>query len=115
VRQAIDQIINFLQQGIAAIFRFFELIWNWSFGQMMVIFQSDWQNLPPWKLVVLGIAALAMAYVLYRVVIELWSAAEQILKAFVGLLSVLVSILPYILIAGLIAAGGSYVVQHVNL
>ena len=51
---------------------------------------------------------------LYRAAIELWSAAEQILKAFVGLLMVLVSILPYVLVAGLIAAAGGYVIQHVN-
>ena len=33
----------------------------------------------------------------------------------VDLLMVLVSVLPYVLIAGLIAAAGSYVIQHVNL
>ena len=114
MKQVINQIVEFLQQGIAAIFRFFELIWNWSFGQMAAIFQSDWQSLPPWKIVVLALAAIAIIYVLYRAVLQLWSAAEQILKAFVGLLIVLVSILPFILIAGLIAAGASYAIQHVN-
>jgi hypothetical protein len=114
VRQIVDQIINLLQQGITAIFKFVELIWRWSFGEMISIFQSDWQSLPVWKIAVLAIAAIAIVYVLYRAVIELWRAAEQILKAFVGLLMVLVAILPYVLIAGLIAAAGSYVVQHVN-
>ena len=36
------------------------------------------------------------------------------IEAFVDLLMVLVSLLPYVLIAGLIAAAGSYVIQHVN-
>ena len=114
MRQIIDQIINFLQQGIAAIFRFVELIWQWSFGQIISTFQSDWQSLPLWKIAILAIVVVAIIYVLYRAVIELWSAAEQILKAFVGLLLVLVSILPYVLIAGVIAAAGGYVIQHVN-
>jgi hypothetical protein len=114
VRQIIDQIINFLQQGIAAIFRFVELIWQWSFGQIISTFQSDWQSLPLWKIAILAIVVVAIIYVLYRAAIELWSAAEQILKAFVGLLLVLVSILPYVLIAGVIAAVGGYVIQHVN-
>jgi hypothetical protein len=114
VRQIIDQIINFLQQGIAAIFRFVELIWQWSFGQIISTFQSDWQSLPLWKIAILAIVVVAIIYVLYRAAIELWSAAEQILKAFVGLLLVLVSILPYVLIAGVIAAAGGYVIQHVN-
>ncbi len=114
MRQIIDQIINFLQQGIAAIFRFVELIWQWSFGQIISTFQSDWQSLPLWKIAILAIVVVAIIYVLYRAAIELWSAAEQILKAFVGLLLVLVSILPYVLIAGVIAAAGGYVIQHVN-
>ena len=114
MRQIIDQIINFLQQGIAAIFRFVELIWQWSFGQIISTFQSNWQSLPLWKIAILAIVVVAIIYVLYRAAIELWSAAEQILKAFVGLLLVLVSILPYVLIAGVIAAAGGYVIQHVN-
>lgn len=114
MNQIINQIIQFLQQGIAAIFRFFELIWTWSFGQMVAIFQSDWQNLPLWKLVVLALVVAAIVYVLYKAVIQLWKAAEQILKAFIGLLGVLVTILPFILIAGLIAAGGGWIIQNVN-
>lgn len=114
VKQIIDQIIDFLQQGIAAIFRFFELIWTWSFGEMLAILQSDWQSLPLWKLVVLGLVVIGIVYVLYKAVIQLWKAAEQILKAFVGLLMVLVTILPFILVAGAIAAVGSYIIQHVN-
>jgi hypothetical protein len=114
MRQIIDQIISFLQQGISAIFRFVELIWQWSFGQILTTFQSDWQSLPAWKIAVLAIVVVAIVYVLYRAIIELWEAAESILKAFVGLLMVLVSILPYVLVAGLIAAAGGYVIQHVN-
>lgn len=115
MNQIIDQIVAFLKMGIEAIFRFFELIWTWSFGQMVEIFRSDWQSLPIWKIVVLVIAVVAIAYVLYKGIIALWKAAESILKAFIGLLSVLVSILPFILIAGLIAFGASWVVKNVTL
>jgi len=114
VNQVIDQIVRFLQQGIAWIFNFFKLIWTWSFGQMIAIFQSDWQSLPLWKILVLAAVVIAIIYVLYKAVLQLWDAAEKILKAFIGLLSVLVTILPYILVAGLIAAGGSWVIQNVN-
>lgn len=110
----INKIVQFLQQGIAAIFDFIRLIWTWSFGQMISIFQSNWQSLPIWKIVILAIAAAAIVYVLYRAIMQVWGAAEAILKAFIGLLSVLVSILPHILIAGLIAAAGSWVIQNVN-
>ena len=115
MRPVINQIIDFLQQGIAAIFRFFDLVWTWSFGEMVKIFNSDWQNLPPVKLIILAMVVIAIVYVLYRALFELWGAAESILKAFVQLLMVLVSILPYILVAGAIAAGGSYIIQHVTI
>lgn len=114
MRNIIDQIINLLQQGIAAIFHFVDVVWQWSFGQMFAVFDSDWQHLPLWKMVVLAVVVVAIVYTLYRAVIQLWHAAEQIFKAFVGLLMVLVSILPYVLVAGLIAAAGGYVIQHVN-
>ena len=110
----ISQSVQYLQQGIAAIFNFVQLIWTWSFGQMVAIFQSDWQSLPIWKIVVLVLVVGGIVYVLYKAAVQLWEAAEKILKAFIGLLSVLVSILPHILIAGLIAAGGAWIIQNVN-
>lgn len=115
LNEIINKIVQFLQQGIAWIFEFIKLIWTWSFGQIIAIFQSDWQSLPIWKIVVLAIVVVAIVYVLYKALWELWEAAEKILKAFIGLLSVLVTILPYVIIAGLIAFGGSWVIQNVNL
>jgi hypothetical protein len=114
MNQVISQIVQFLQQGIAAIFKFFQLIWTWSFGQMVAIFQSDWQSLPIWKIVVLVLVVGGIVYVLYKAAVQLWEAAEKILKAFIGLLGVLVTILPHILIAGLIAAAGAWIIQNVN-
>lgn len=114
MNQIINQIVEFLQQGIAWIFNFFKLIWTWSFGQIIAIFQSDWQSLPIWKIIILVLVVIGIVYVLYKAVRELWDAAEKILKAFIGLLGVLVTILPYILVAGLIAFGGSWIIQNVN-
>lgn len=114
MNQAINQVVQFLQQGIAAIFRFVQLVWTWSFGQIVQILQSDWQSLPGWKIAILAIVILAVVYVLYKAVMSLWSAAEKVLLAFVALLSVLITILPYVLIAGLIAAGGGWIIQNVN-
>ena len=114
MNQLINQIVQFLQQGIAAIFRFVQLVWTWSFGQIVQILQSNWQSLPAWKIVVLALVIIATVYVLYKAVISLWSAAEKVLLAFVALLSVLITMLPYIIIAGLIAAGGGWIIQNVN-
>jgi hypothetical protein len=114
VQQIISSIMQFLQQGIAAIFKFLELIWTWSFGQIIAVFQSDWKALPVWKLVVPIAVLAALAYVLYKVAIELWEAAVAVFNAFVALLSAFVSVLPYIIAAGLIAFAGGWVIHNVN-
>lgn len=110
----INSIVQFLQQGIAAIFKFLQLIWTWSFGQIVAVFSSDWQALPIWKIVVLIVALAAIAYILYRAALVLWSGVVALFQAFVSLLSTFVSVLPQIVIAGLIAFGAGYVIQHIN-
>ena len=60
MNQIIDQIINLLKEGITAIFRFVDLVWQWSFGQMFAIFQSNWQALPAWKIAVLAVAVVVL-------------------------------------------------------
>jgi hypothetical protein len=64
---------------------------------------------------VLIIVLAAVAYMLYKAALELWDAAEKVFKAFVALLSAFVSVLPYILIAGLIAFVGGWIINNVNL
>jgi len=115
VTQIINQIVQFLQQGVAAIFKFLQLVWTWSFGEIIAIFQSDWQALPVWKIVILVIVLGIVAYLLYKVAVELWAAAVSVFKAFVALLSAFVAVLPYIVVAGLVAFGGSWVIRTVNL
>ena len=112
--QIINQIIQFLQQGIAAVFRFLQLVWTWSFGQIVSVFQSDWQALPIWKIVVLIVVLVAIAYVLYRAALVLWEALEALFRAFVALLLAFVTVLPQVVIAGLIAFAGGWVIHQVN-
>ena len=105
---------SFLQQGIAAIFKFLQLVWTWSFGQIVSVFSSDWQSLPIWKIVILIIALGAIAYIFYKAFMVLWSGVVALFHAFVELLGKFVSVLPQIVIAGLIAFAAGYVIQHVN-
>jgi hypothetical protein len=44
----------------------------------------------------------------------LWEAAVAVFGAFVALLSAFISVLPYIVAAGLIAFGGSWIIHNVN-
>ena len=114
VEGIINSIVQFLQQGIAAIFKFLQLVWTWSFGQIVSVFSSDWQSLPIWKIVVLIIALGAIVYILYKAFMVLWSGVVALFHAFVELLGKFVSVLPQIVIAGLIAFAAGYVIQHIN-
>ena len=114
MEKAIKQIIAFLNQGIEAVFKFLTLIWTWSFGQIITIFQSDWQSLAFWKLVILSLISIAIFYFLFSAARQIWGATETVFKSFVGLLSAFVSVLPQIVTAGLIAFAGAWVIQNIN-
>ena len=113
--QFLNQLIQFLQQGIAAIFKFIQLIWTWSIGQITQVANSPWQNWPLFKQVLLVLVLAAVVFALYKVAKELWEAGERVLAAFATLLGVFVRTLPKVVIAGLIAMGGVWLINNLDL
>ena len=114
MQQFFDALLRFLQQGISAIFRFVELIWGWSVTQISSLMRVPWQDWPLWKQIFLAAVIVGVIYALYKVAIELWEAGERILAAFATLLGVLVRTLPSVMIAGLVALGGLWVLNNVD-
>ena len=112
--QVFNQLLDFLRQGIAAIFKFVQLIWSWSVDQITHVVNAPWQNWPLWKQILLALVAAGVVYALYRAAMELWEAGERILAAFAGLLAALVRTLPSILAAGVIALGGLWVINALH-
>src|SRR5262244_158869 len=100
MQHAFNQLLQFLQQGISAIFRFVQMIWTWSVGQISTLLAVPWQQWPLWKQILLVLVLMAVIWVLYRAAIELFAAGERILLAFARLLIVLVRTLPSIVFAG---------------
>ena len=114
MQQFFDQLLQFLQQGIAAIFRFVHLIWGWSVAQIGSLTRLPWQDWPLWKQIFLVLVIGAVVYALYKVAVELWEAGERILAAFATLLGVLVRTLPSVLIAGIVALAGLWILNNVD-
>lgn len=114
MQHAFNQFLQFLQQGIAAIFRFVQMIWTWSAGQISTLLAVPWQQWPLWKQILLVLVLAAVLWVLYRAAIELFAAGERILIAFARLLIVLVRTLPSIVFARLIALGGVWLMNHLD-
>jgi len=114
MHEILTQILHFLQQGIAAIFRFVELIWTWSVDQVVKLTAVSWHNWPLLKVILLVILVAAIVLALYRVFWELWIGAERTLSAFAGLLVIFVHTLPRVLLAGVIALGGLWLMNHLD-
>jgi hypothetical protein len=114
MKQVFDQLLKFLQQGIAAIFHFVELIWTWSVDQITRLMAVPWQEWPLWKQLLLVLILAAVIWSLVRVGRELLAAGSAILGAFARLLSVLVYTLPHVFVAGAIALGGVWIVNHLD-
>ena len=114
MHEILSQILRFLQQGIAAIFRFVELVWTWSVDQVTRLAEVPWRDWPALKVALLVIVLLVIVWALYRVFWELWLGAERILAAFAGLLVVFVHTLPRVLLAGVVALGGLWLMNHLD-
>ena len=114
MQHAFNQLLQFLQQGIAAIFHFVQMIWTWSVSQISALLAVPWQQWPLWKEILLVLVLAAVIWALYTAAIELFRAGERILIAFANLLGVLVRTLPSILMAGVIALGGVWLMNHLD-
>lgn len=112
--QFFNQLIQFLQQGIAAIFKFVQLVWTWSIGQITQVASAPWQNWPFWKQALLVLVLAAVVFALFKVAKELWEAGERVLAAFAALLGVFVRTMPQVVIAGLVAMGGLWLINNFN-
>ncbi len=115
MQQFLDSLLQLLQQGIAAIFKFIKLIWSWAGEQISQLMSVPWQSWPVAKQVLLAIIVAGVAWAVIRVLADLWQAGERILAAFATLLGVFVKTLPSVLMAGLIALGGIWVLNKVDL
>ena len=115
MKQIFDQFLQFLQQGIAAIFRFVRLIWSWSIDQIAKVTQAPWDSWPIWKQVLLAVVIAAVVYFLFIAARQLWYSGVRVLSAFAGFLVALVVTLPTILLAGVVSLGGLWVINNINL
>lgn len=112
--QFLNKLLDFLKQGLAAVFDFVQLVWRWSIDQISKIPWDQLSSLPFWKIILLVLVGCVVVYLLYRAARELLEAGEKALSAFATLLTVFVKTLPPILLAGAAAAVGAYVINRIN-
>lgn len=115
MQRLFEQLVQFAQQGIGAIFRFVQFIWIWSVGQFTALLQSPWQEWSLQKRGLLLLVIFIIGWVLYYAAKDLWAAGQTLLGAFGTLINVLVKTLPKVLLAGLIALGSAWALNNLDL
>jgi hypothetical protein len=114
MQQVLNQVSQIAQKLVSVIWQVLQFIWNWSFGQIVKMFQMPFNTLPLWKQVLFVLVIGALAYFFYKIAKDLLKAVQSVLGAIVGLISALIAMLPQIVWAGLIAFGGAWVLTNLN-
>src|SRR5215468_83854 len=112
MKPILDQFLQFVQQGIAAIFKFVSLIWTWSIEQIARLAQSPWEHWPLWKQILIIVIVVMVAFFLFLAARQLWYSGVRVLGAFAAFVAALIYTLPSILMAGIIALGGLWVINN---
>lgn len=114
MQQIFNEVGQIAQRLLGVLWQVLQFIWQWSFGQVIGMFQLSFNDLPLWKQVIFVIVVAALAYFIYAIARDLLSAMQTVMKAIIGLVSSLVVMLPQILYAGLVAFGGAWLITNVN-
>jgi hypothetical protein len=112
MKEVFNQVGQIAQQLATVIWRVLQFIWGWSFGQVGEMFGKSFSNLDVWKQIIYVIVIAALAYFLYKIAKDLLKAVQSVLSAIVGLISALIGMLPQIVLVGLIAFGGAWIVNQ---
>jgi hypothetical protein len=112
VKQASDQWLQFLADGLAWMVALIQTVWEWSSDQIVRLTQAPWENWPLWKQFLFVIVAALVVYALFVAASQLWRAAMNVLYAVASFVGVLIVTLPTILLAGAIALAGLWVINN---
>jgi hypothetical protein len=104
-----------LEQALGSLARYLRDIWDWSVTQVAAVPWERVGDLPGSKVLLLIACAGIVIYYLFCAAREILAAGEKAFAAFVTLLTVFVKTVPPILIAGLAAAAGAWVVNHLQI
>ena len=110
-----NHLLQLMYAVYTAIFSYMREAFQWWLAQVLAVPWGHVGDLPGSKVLLLIAIGSVVVYFLFRAVRELYSAGEKAFSAFLTLLRVVARTVPPILFAGLAAAAGAWVVNHVQL
>ncbi len=75
--QFLNQLLQLLQQGLATIFRFIGMIWQWTITQISAVPWDRLDQLSLLKAILLIVIGIGVVYLLYRAGRELLEAGRN--------------------------------------
>jgi hypothetical protein len=63
MNQSIHQLLRLILQGFAWFLQTIEVLWDWSWSQIVSAFNLSWANLPAWKMAVTAFGVLVFVVV----------------------------------------------------
>lgn len=110
---AVHQLLQVILQGLTWVMRSIETLWVWSWSQIASVFSMSWGNLPGWKLAVGLIAIIALAAILAVMFMRGLQAFGRVAAAFWTMALTMVGVLTFVVAAGLLSRGFTWVVASV--
>lgn len=110
----LDQLLQIMMQGIGWIVNLVQTIWDWSVEQIRQVPWDSLGALPLWKQILLGLVAAGVLFMGFRAGKILFEAGEKLLDSISTLLGAFVKTLVPVLLAGVIATAGAWIINNVN-
>ena len=113
MNESVHQLLRLVLQGFTWFVKTIEMLWDWSWTQILSAFKISWENLPGWKLVVGVIAILVLAALLLAMFKRMLAAFGEIAAAFWTMGMTVFGVLLFVVVAGLFSRGFQWVVASV--
>lgn len=118
-----QQVVNQVGQIAQQLWQVSQLVWHWSVGHIVHMFEINFNDLQLWKRMVYVLVVAAIAYLLYKVVEALFKAVQcglrasdvqSLVSAIWGFFSALAAVRRKVTLAALFAFGGAWIIRNLN-
>ncbi|MGO9484844.1 MAG: hypothetical protein ACLPX9_09725 [Rhodomicrobium sp.] len=110
----LNDLLGFMEAVITGIFQFIRMLLVWSIEQIAAVPWGALSYLPPWKVMLLSTIMAFILLFFYRMAWAFWEAGEKAMTAFILVMTVFIRSLPLIVLAGIAAAAGAWIINNVN-
>ncbi len=113
MNQGVHQLVQLILQALTWFLRTVEVLWVWSWNQIVAAFSISFASLPPWKIVLGVVALVVLAAILVIMFRRAFETFGRIAAAFWTMAVALFGILSFVVVAALFSRGFQWVVASV--